>query len=131
MKIKLFFITLMIFLGIDSIWLGLVAPGFYRFQVGHLMAESPNLPAAGVFYILFVWLLVYFIVEPAARTGTIQDACIRGAFFGLATYGTYDLTNFATLRDWSILITVVDLAWGTILTATVAAVSVWVEKKLR
>ena len=130
MKIKLYFLALFIFLCIDALWLGLVAPGFYRSQIGHLMAETPNLFAAGIFYLLFVGALVYFIIEPALRTGTTRDALARGALFGLVTYATYDLTNLATLRDWPLLVTVVDLVWGTILTAATAAASVWAGKKI-
>ena len=130
MRLKLYFITLAIFAGIDALWLGFVAPQFYRSQIGHLMAESVNLLAAGVFYLLYMAVLLYFVVEPAYRRGNIKDATLGGALFGLVTYGTYDLTNLATLRDWPVLVTVVDLAWGTILTAAVAAVSVWVGKKL-
>ena len=131
MTTKLYFITLFIFLGMDSIWLGLVAPKFYRAQIGHLMAESPKLLAAGLFYLLFVGMLVYFVVEPSLRVGMTKGALIRGALFGLVTYATYDLTNFATLRDWPMLITVVDMIWGMTLTAATAAVSVWLGKKLK
>jgi len=130
MKLKLFFLTLFIFLGIDAFWLGLVAPEFYRSQIGHLMAETANLPAAGVFYLLFVGALVYFIVEPAVGGEGMRNVILRGALFGLATYGTYDLTNLATLRDWSLLLTVVDMTWGTALTATTSALSVWLGRKL-
>jgi len=131
MRLKLYVITLFVFLGIDSLWLGLVAPQFYRSQIGHLMAERPNLLAAAVFYLLFVAVLVYFVVEPAFRVGTIKDALIRGALFGLVTYATYDLTNLATLRHWPLSVTIVDILWGTALTAATAAVSVWVGKKLK
>lgn len=130
MKLKLYFITLLIFLGFDAIWLGLVAPEFYRSQIGHLMAPTANLLAAGIFYLLYIAVLVYFVVEPALRVKKIKDAFLRGALFGLVAYATYDLTNLATLRDWPLLVTVVDLAWGTILTATTAGVSVWVAWKL-
>ena len=130
MRFKLYFITLVVFLGIDALWLTQVAPSFYRSQIGHLMAETANLLAAGIFYLLYVAVLVYFVVEPAYRSGSIKDAALRGALFGLVTYATYDLTNLATLRDWPLLVTVVDLAWGTILTAATAAVSVWVGKRL-
>ena len=88
MKIKLYFLALVIFLGIDALWLGLVAPGFYRSQIGHLMAETPNLFAAGIFYLLFVGALVYFVIEPALRLGSTRDAWVRGALFGLVTYST-------------------------------------------
>ena len=130
MKIKLYFLALVIFLGIDALWLGLVAPGFYRSQIGHLMAETPNLFAAGIFYLLFVGALVYFVIEPALRLGSTRDAWVRGALFGLVTYATYDLTNLATLRDWPLFVTIVDLAWGTILTAGTAAASVWAGRKI-
>ena len=64
MSLKLYFLTLVIFLGIDAVWLGLVAPKFYRSQIGHLMADKANLPAALVFYLLFIGVLVYFVVAP-------------------------------------------------------------------
>lgn len=131
MKIKLYFLTLFIFLAVDSLWLGVVAPGFYRAQIGHLMAETPNLPAAAIFYLLFIGGLVYFVVEPSLHIGTIWDVVVRGALFGLVMYATYDLTNLATLREWPLLVTVVDLAWGTVLTAATAAISVWVGRKLK
>lgn len=130
MTLKLYFITLLVFLGIDSLWLGLVAPTFYRSQIGHLMAETSNLLAAGGFYLLFVAALVYFVVYPALRIGNIKHALLRGALFGIVTYATYDLTNLATLREWPLLVTAVDMLWGTILTAATAAVSVWMGKKL-
>jgi uncharacterized membrane protein len=130
MKLKLYFITLLIFLGIDSIWLGFVAPTFYRAQIGHLMAETANLAAAGIFYLLFVGVLVYYVVEPSLRVGTMKNTLVRGALFGLVTYATYDLTNLATLQGWPLLVTVVDMVWGTTLTAVTSAVSVWVLKKL-
>jgi uncharacterized membrane protein len=130
MKLKLYFLTLFIFLGIDSFWLGLVAPKFYRSQIGHLMAENVNLIAAGIFYLLFVGALVYFVIEPAIGSAEMRLVILRGALFGLVTYATYDLTNLATLRDWPVLGTVVDLIWGTVLTASTSALSVWVGRKL-
>jgi uncharacterized membrane protein len=129
LKLKLYFLTLSIFLGIDLFWLGFVAPRFYQSQIGHLIAESTNLPATGLFYLLFVGALMYFVVEPAIGGGEMRSVILRGALFGLVTYGTYDLTNLATLRDWPMLVTVVDLVWGTVLTATVSALSVWAGRK--
>ncbi|MCE7860000.1 MAG: DUF2177 family protein, partial [Chloroflexi bacterium CFX2] len=115
MKPKLYLITLLAFLAIDSIWLGLVAPSFYQSQIGYILAENPNFLAAGLFYLLFVLGMVVFVVEPGVREGTLIKAVRRGALFGLVTYATYDLTNLATLEGWPVLVTVVDLAWGTIL----------------
>ncbi len=129
MKLKLYIITLIAFLGIDSLWLGLVAPSFYQSQIGYIMAENPNLIAAGLFYLLFVFGMVVFVVEPGVREGKLPRAVLCGALFGLVTYATYDLTNLATLEGWPVLVTVVDLAWGTILSAAVTLVSVWAGKR--
>lgn len=128
MTLNLYLITLVVFLGIDSVWLGLVAPKFYRSQIGHLMAEKANLAVAGLFYLLFVGALVYFVVAPAVQSGEMRDALLRGALFGLVTYATYDLTNHATLRGWPIAVTVVDMAWGTFLTAATSGLSVWAAR---
>lgn len=93
------------------------------------MAESANLPAAGVFYLLFVGALLYFVVDPAVGIRETRNVIMRGALFGLVTYATYDLTNLATLRDWPVLVTVVDLIWGTVLTAATSTFSVWLGRK--
>jgi uncharacterized membrane protein len=128
MKLKHYFVSLATFLAIDSLWLGFVAPSFYRSQVGYIMADNPNLFAAGIFYLLFIFGLQVFVIEPNQSNSLIKTT-LHGALFGLVTYATYDLTNFATLEGWPILITVVDLVWGTILTALVTLVSVWVGKR--
>ncbi|MFM8874965.1 MAG: DUF2177 family protein [Anaerolineae bacterium] len=129
MKLKLNLITFLAFLTIDSLWLGLVAPSFYRSQIGYIMAETPNYFAAGLFYLVFIFGMVVFIVEPGVREGTLMQSVSRGALFGLVTYATYDLTNLATLEGWPVLLTVVDLTWGTVLSAAVTLVSVWVGKR--
>lgn len=129
MSIKLYFMTLLIVLGIDSIWLGLIAPKFYRSQIGHLMADKANLFVASVFYLLFVGVLLYFVILPG-RTMPMREVILRGALFGLVTYATYDLTNYATLRDWTLLVTVVDLLWGIALTGTTSALAVWLASVL-
>jgi uncharacterized membrane protein len=129
MKLKLYLITFLAFLTIDSLWLGLVAPSFYRSHIGYIMAETPNYFAAGLFYLVFIFGMVVFIVEPGVREGTLMQSVSRGALFGLVTYATYDLTNLATLEGWPVLLTVVDLTWGTVLSAVVTLVSVWVGKR--
>lgn len=130
MKLKLYLITFLAFLAIDAFWLGLVAPSFYQSQIGYIMADQPNFVAAGLFYLLFIYGMVVFIVEPGVREWTLSQSVLRGALFGLVTYATYDLTNLATLEGWPILVTVVDLAWGTFLSAAVTLVSVWAGKRL-
>lgn len=130
MKVKLYILTLITFLAIDSLWLGFVAPKFYQSQIGYIMTDTPNFPAAGIFYLLFIVGLVVFVVEPGVHGNSLLQAVSRGALFGLVTYATYDLTNLATLEGWPILVTIVDLIWGTILCATVTLVSVWAGKRL-
>ena len=130
MFLKLYLITLPIFFVIDMIWLGLVAKNFYAQQIGHLMKSEINWPAALLFYLLFIIGLVVFVVMPALKAESWQIAAIYGALFGLISYATYDLTNLATLKDWPVLITVVDLIWGSVLAASVSTISYLVANKI-
>ena len=115
--LKAYLLTLLPFVVLDAFWLGLVAPKFYRSQIGFIMTKNPNWTAAVVFYLLYIAGMVVFVT---GRGGTPTQAALRGALFGLVCYATYDLTNLATLEGWPILVTVVDLCWGTFLTATTA-----------
>jgi uncharacterized membrane protein len=117
--VKMYLIALIIFIAIDALWLGLVAPKFYKAQIGHLMTEKPNLIAALVFYLIFIVGVVYFVVNPAIEAGEISKVLIAGALFGFITYATYDLTNLATLKDWPMTVTIVDLIWGTTLSTLI------------
>jgi uncharacterized membrane protein len=127
---KLYLIALPVFLAIDLLWLGVVAKGFYRRQVGSLMRDGVNWPAALAFYLLFILGLVVFVVTPAVDDGSWVRALLFGALFGLIAYATYDLTNLATLRDWPLLVTVVDLIWGAVLAAAVSVVTYAAATKL-
>lgn len=113
--------TALVFLAIDYVWLSQVATRFYFDRIGHLLMDKPNLAAAGVFYILYVVGIVIFAVAPALRNESLATAIAYGALFGFFTYATYDVTNFATLRDWPVVVVVVDVAWGTVLSAVSAA----------
>jgi uncharacterized membrane protein len=130
MYIKLYGIALVIFFAIDMVWLGLVAKNFYREQLGFLMAENVNWTAAIIFYLLFIAGLVTFVIQPALAKSSWTHALLLGALFGLITYATYDLTNLATIKNWPLLVTVVDLAWGATLAAAVSALTVIVATKL-
>ncbi|MDB5543073.1 MAG: rane protein [Hyphomicrobiales bacterium] len=112
--------TLVAFLAIDFIWLGFVATRFYREQLGHMMLEKPLLGVAFAFYALYALGIVVFAVMPASRDDTWRTAALLGALLGLVAYGTYDLTNFATLKGWPPTMTFVDMAWGMVLTAASA-----------
>jgi uncharacterized membrane protein len=113
--IILYLITLAVFFVIDMIWLGAVAKGFYRKHLGDLLSPKVNWGAALLFYLLFIAGLLIFAVRPALAQGAPLQALLLGALFGLIAYATYDLTNLATLKDWPVVVTVVDLAWGTTL----------------
>jgi uncharacterized membrane protein len=121
--IKLYFISLAAFLAIDMLWLGLVAKNFYRKQLGFLMAPSPNWLAAIIFYLLFILGLLVFVVVPGLKDNDLPATLLRAALFGLIAYSTYDLTNLATVKDWPVLVTVVDMIWGTLVSVTVSLVS--------
>ena len=120
--LKLYFATLVAFLAIDLVWLGLVARTFYRTYLGFLMAPSVNWPAALIFYLLFVVGIVVFAVLPGLEAGSLKATVGRAALLGLVAYATYDLTNLATLKDWPVVVTIVDLIWGTVLSGAVSCV---------
>lgn len=109
----LYFGTLIIFLVIDLIWLNFIAKNIYSAQLGHLLAEKPNLIPALIFYLLFVVGIIIFAVLPGIEAKSIAKTLMLGALFGLLTYGTYDLTNLATLKNWPLSVTIIDLIWGT------------------
>jgi len=118
--IKLYLATLVAFFAVDLVWLGLVARTFYRKYLGFLMAPKVNWPAALIFYLLFVVGILVFAVLPGLEAGSLKTALWRAALFGLIAYATYDLTNLATLKDWPLLVTVVDLIWGTAVSVLVS-----------
>jgi uncharacterized membrane protein len=122
-------ITLVIFFAIDLVWLAVVAKNFYRQHIGHLLSADVNWPAALLFYAIYLGGIVFFAVKPAFEAGGAARALAYGAAFGFVAYATYDLTNQATMRDWPVLVTVVDLAWGTVLTGTVAYLSYQVSSR--
>jgi uncharacterized membrane protein len=127
--LRQYLLTLVPFVAIDAVWLGLVARRFYRAQIGGLLADSPNWYAAAAFYLLYILGIVVFAVGPAVQRDSLMAAVALGAFFGLVTYGTYDLTNLATLDRWPVLVTVVDMAWGTILCAGTAVAATWLCRR--
>lgn len=123
-------IALSVFLIIDMVWLTIVAKGFYAKHLGFLMSPSPNLLAATIFYLIFIGGLIFFVITPALDKNLWTHALLVGGFFGIVTYATYDLTNLATIRDWPLLITIVDLIWGMTLSASVSVVTFFIAKKI-
>lgn len=123
-------ITLPVFFAIDLVWLGVVARDFYRRHLGHLLSDQVNWPAAILFYLVFIAGIVFFAVKPALEAGSGLRALTYGAFLGFLAYATYDLTNQATVRDWPVLVTVVDLVWGTVLSALVSFLSYQISSRV-
>lgn len=122
--LKLYGISFIVFFVIDLIWLGVIAKDLYQKQIGHLLKPDVNWVAAIVFYLLFIAGLVYFVLLPhVGPDGSIGKVLLTGAMFGFITYATYDLTNLATLKDWPIQITIIDLAWGTFLGASTSTLA--------
>ena len=128
--LKLYLVTFSAFIVIDMVWLGLVARTFYQKHLGFIMAPSPNWIAAIIFYLLFIAGLLFFVVLPGLKDDSLKTSLLRAAMFGLITYGTYDLTNLATVKDWPVLVTVVDMIWGMVLSVAVGLVGLKAGKWL-
>jgi uncharacterized membrane protein len=125
--LKLYGVALPTFLIIDLVWLGFVARGFYKTQMGTLMRANVNWAAALAFYAIFVAGIVVLAVWPAVERESLSRALLLGALFGLVTYAAYDLTNLATLEGFPLTMALVDLCWGTVLCTMVSFITfkVW------
>ncbi len=130
MFIKLYFLALSIFFAIDMVWLGLVAKQFYSKYIGFLMTKDVQWIPALIFYLLFIAGLVFFVITPALEKNNWMHALFAGMFFGLVTYATYDLTNLATLKNWPMIVTIVDLVWGMTVSGLVSVFTYVVARKL-
>jgi uncharacterized membrane protein len=125
MKMALhFLLTLAAYAAFDLAWLNLFAKNFVRRQVGHYLAERPDLTAAAIFYLIFTFGILYFCVYPAESAGR---ALFNGALFGLVTYATYELVNRALIAQWPWTLVVVDIAWGVF----AGAMATWVSFKIK
>jgi uncharacterized membrane protein len=109
--LKLYFATLIAFLAIDIVWLSLIARTIYQKFIGFLLTPTINWIAAVLFYLLFILGILVFVVMPGLENNSLKATLLRAALFGLITYATYDLTNLATVKNWPVLITVIDMAW--------------------
>lgn len=107
----------LVFLLLDVTWLSVVSEAIYRPEVGAILADGVFMPAAVAFYLIYVGGIVVLAAYPGYRDGSIATAALTGAVLGLVAYGTYDLTNLATLKLWSLKVTLIDMAWGTFVTA--------------
>ncbi len=117
--------TIVTFLVADALWIGVIARSFYKEQIGDLMLPSPNLPVAALFYLFFAGAIVLFAVTPGLKTASLSTAMVYGGILGLAAFGTYDITNLATLKNWPLKMSLVDMAWGTFVTGLAASGGYW------
>jgi uncharacterized membrane protein len=115
-----FLATMLALLAVDALWLGVLMGDTYQDYIGHLMRSEPKMLPAALFYLLYPAGLLVFAVRPALRERDWRTAARLGALLGLVAYGTYDLSNMATLRGWPWQMTLVDMAWGTVLSAVAA-----------
>lgn len=122
-----YLVSVPIFFIIDMVWLGVVARSFYQAQLGSLLG-SVNWVAAIIFYLVFLVGLTFFATQPALQALSWQKALLLGALFGFFTYATYDLTNLATLKGWPLAVSIVDMAWGTVLGGVVATATYFVVR---
>lgn len=124
-----FLVALVSMFLIDVVWIGGIAMNFYRSEIAGLLSDNVNWTAAFAFYILYIIALIVLVLKPALEASSLKKALVLGAVFGFAAYMTYDLTNLATTRGWTLAITLVDLAWGTFLTTLVSGLTYSVSKK--
>ena len=119
----LYAFSLVVFLIIDLVWLGIISKNFYRTQLGQLMSPKVNWLAAIIFYMLFIVGILVFAVLPGIEAGSLARTALLAALFGLVCYATYDLSNLATLKNWPLAVTVVDLLWGTSVSTMVGIIA--------
>lgn len=128
--LRYYLVAFVVFFAIDLVWLGVVAKNMYKEHLGFIMSPNVNWVAAIGFYMVFIAGLIFFALNPAIEKNSIVYAILVGGFFGFITYATYDMTNLATLKDWPVFITVVDIIWGTVLCSLTTTVSFLVLKFL-
>ena len=129
--LKLYVLALPVLLVVDGVWLGLVAKGFYRRELGPLMLDEFRLAPAALFYLLYAAGLVVLAIEPGLGRGSVLRAALLGGVVGLVAYAAYDLTNYATLRGFTPRLVAVDLVWGTLMSAGVAGAAAALARALR
>ncbi len=116
-----YFACVLVMGALDFLWLTNTSGAVYHRDLGPLLAENPNMTVAVIFYLTYIVGVLIFAVRPALASGDWKSALLYGALFGFFTYATYDLTNYATMKVWTLRVTLLDIAWGTILTGNTAS----------
>jgi len=127
--VYLYLLTVPVFFLIDMVWLGVVAKGFYQEKLADFLGPV-NWTAAIIFYLIFIVGILIFAVAPALQAQSVMKALVLGALFGFFAYATYDFTNLATLKNWPVIVVVVDVLWGAVLSGCVATISFLIGKSL-
>lgn len=127
---KVYLIAFGVLLVIEGTWLAVIAKDFYQKEIGFIMSESPKIIPTVLFAVVFIAGLVFFVINPALAKDSWKYALLAGLFFGLVSYSTYDFTNLATLKDWPIKVSVVDLIWGSSMTSMVSTITFFIVKML-
>jgi uncharacterized membrane protein len=128
--LRLYLISLLIFLILDFFWLSMLAKSFYQKELGPYLLDSFKLLPAIIFYLIFILGLNIFVISNSVSNSDPWLAIGLGAFFGFVTYATYDLTNLATLRFWTNTITIVDLVWGTVISSITSFITYFIHTKI-
>ncbi len=127
--IKTYFLSLVSFLILDFLWLAVIARSFYQKYLGYLMADKVSWWPVMIFYPLYVLALTILVIEPAIKNDySWMRLVLTAGLFGLAAYGAYDLTNQATIRNWPIIVTIVDLLWGMSVAIVIASIVFYFSK---
>ena len=125
-----YLVSVPVFFIVDMIWLGIIAKGFYRKALEPLLAPNINWTAALLFYFLFLFGILIFALMPGMERRSLVYTITMAALFGFIAYATYDLTNLATLRDWPLTLSIVDMIWGAFLSASTAAVTYLIMSRI-
>ena len=125
-----YLLTFAVFLIIDMLWLGVIAKNIYQKYLGNFLTDSVNWTAAFIFYFIFVAGISIFAIYPSVNKGSVINAILMGTLFGFFTYATYDLTNLATLKGWPLPIVIIDIIWGSVLSAVVSLSGFYIVKWL-
>ena len=128
--LKVYLLTIPIFFIIDIVWLGLIASGFYQRHLGFILSPDVKWTAAVIFYLMYIAGILFFAVRPALHAASWWQAALLGGLYGFFTYATYDFTNLATLKDWPLIVVLVDVVWGVCLCTIVSVLSFAIAKWL-
>ena len=113
----------------DAIWLRWAGPNLYEPVIGEIMAENFRIAPAAAFYLVYLAGMCWFAIKPGLESGQVSTALLNGAILGAVCYATFDLTSQAVFKVWATQISIADIAWGTFLTGTSAALATWVTLK--